>query len=110
MEIRKQIAWRGNEYGFDVDEVVVNIDAKEYDKLARASILVKENGWESVRIVADGWELLYDGKESEFKADAGIFIVYSCNVYFYAQNKWEASYQIESEEITFEEIIESIKN
>ena len=62
----------------------------------------------SMRIEPCRYTLLNDEDEPEedWRDNGGELIIYQESIYFYSQSKWDSSDQIESECISFDEIIQ----
>lgn len=113
--ITKDIIFRSDEYSGYPCKVRVEFTPDDFNRIARVQSLIKDNdrfGINSIRIDSAGYTLLNedDGSEEDWKDEGGELIVYPESVYFYAQNKYDASDQIESEAITLEEIIAGFKD
>lgn len=107
-DITRQICYCSNDRMSYPESVEIRFDAEDYDRIARVSILVKENNLHSARIDAGGYHLLDDdGNESDFNDDQAQFIIYGDSFVFYCQDS--DCCQIESESISFEEIIAGFK-
>jgi len=97
------------EYMNEVDEIALRIDQKEFDKIKEAALLVQSGGYLYISMFAKDFDLLCDGEKSEYRHNGGEYRVFDRCVYFYCQNKDSAEVEFESEEITFEEIEEALK-
>jgi len=105
--IKKAIAFKTNEYSETPEVVKIEFTPETLHRIATIQSLVKQYDLFSAKIeVMDKFTLLdADGNESqEWFTREGTFIIYIDSFYFYAQSKWDSSDQIESEQITCEEI------
>ena len=96
-KISVAISYHTNEYIEMPDLAVIEIDAQTQKKIDLAKGLIKEHNLDSINIPVCA-NLFEDGQESEFRPDGEILMVKSYGVYYYAQNKWDGSAQIESED------------
>jgi hypothetical protein len=121
--IVKEICYHGNEYSDAPNTVVLSFNANSVDRIAHVMSLLEHNKEKliinSIRIDACPYSLWleYDKDNSEtenidaadWRDDGGQFIITSYGIYFYSQSKWDASDQIKSDSISFEEIMEGFK-
>lgn len=98
--IRVAKAWQSNEYyPEDVDIIELILDFKDRLRLMEAQEKCKLYGYDYIAMRAGmGARLLsHDGELSEMRTDVEYFKCYKTGIYFYAQNKYDATCQIESE-------------
>ena len=107
--LKKSIAFTSN--GNDMAPTLATLEftPDTLTRIARVQCLVKENNLFSAKIeIPDKVELFdeVDGlaQISEWRYDFATFSIFDDTFYFYAQNKWDSSCQIESEAITLDEI------
>ena len=104
--ITKEITYNSDQHSTSPESVKLTFSAEDVDRIARVMILVKENKLHSAKIDFGNYVLLNDeGEEDlEFCDDQAQLIIYSDRVYFYCQDS--DCYQIESDGIDFNEIME----
>ena len=96
--IRASISYHSNEYIEKPDMAIIELSKKEIDKIKLAKRLIKKEGFETISIPVSS-ALIEDGKESGFRSECDQLRITSIGIYFYAQNKYDGSAQIESESI-----------
>ena len=112
VSLNKSIAFTTDQSGESPTCVSLQFTPDTLTRIAKVQILVKKNDLFSAKIeIPDKVKLLneaYDGDElpqpSDWRYDFATFIVFPDSFYFFAQNKWDSACQIESDEITLEEI------
>ena len=96
--IRASISYHSNEHIELPDLAIIELSKKEIDKIKLAKRLIKQQGFETISIPVSS-TLMEDGKESGFRSECDQLRITSTGIYFYAQNKYDGSAQIESESI-----------
>lgn len=106
--LTKGIAFRTEHGGSSsVEELGLSFDATDVRRIKKAMKFCQNNEFVfSVKLDFGGYKYLNDeGEETtEWRSDVQNLIVYNDSAYFYAQSKWDAGDQIESEEITLEDL------
>src|ERR1035437_9426502 len=96
--IRASISYHSNEHIELPDMAIIELSNEDIDKIKLAKSQVKEHGFESISIPVSS-KLMEEGEESEFRSECDRLRITSYGIYFYAQNKYDGSAQIESESI-----------
>jgi hypothetical protein len=90
-----------------IETLKIHVTPTDVANIKKSMELIKENSFiTSINVEIDGIVEYFDdvNHEVDWRADVDKFIVYDNSVYYYAQNKWHSGDQIESEEITIEEL------
>lgn len=90
-----------------IETLKIHVTPTDVANIKKSMELIKENSFiTSINVEIDGIAEYFDdvNHEVDWRADVDKFIVYDNSVYYYAQNKWHSGDQIESEEITIEEL------
>lgn len=108
----KPVLFVTNEYAENPTHVRLTFDEKDYDRIVRVMILVKEHDLFSANIdfSAELLEEVGEGEyeESDFKPGVSFLTCYQNNCYLNVQNSYDSSIQFETDEITLDEILELI--
>ena len=107
--IEKSVAFMSQDYSeaSQIEKLIINITPTDVDNIRKAMSILKENKFmESINLSLNGYVENVDdlGDEVDWKSDVERFIVYDNSVYYYAQNKWSAGDQIESDCIELSEL------
>jgi hypothetical protein len=109
--IQKAIAFKTNEHSETPEAVKLTFTPETLHRIATIQSLIIQYKLYSVKIeIPDTFTLLNigeedDEEESGWRSEDGTFIIYEERFYFYAQNKWSADDQIESDEMDVIEIM-----
>lgn len=99
-KVKTAIGWKSNEYAENPSHVIVEFTPELVAKICQAQALVQKHNFDSIRIFASQYTELKEGKkESDFRPDVELFIVYNNALYYYAQCKYDSATQIESQAI-----------
>jgi hypothetical protein len=104
--IEKKINFRSSDFSSssNIETLRFNLTPTDIVNLKTAIELVKTNRFiASINVSLDGVVDYLDDEgndEDDWRIDVDHFIVYNSSIYYYAQNKYDSSDQIESEEIT----------
>lgn len=98
--------------GFCPEFVRLDFTEDDVKRIKRLMKIVEAENLASIRIEfsAEYFEDKECKKEEDFESDVHNLIIYNDCVYFYAQHKHESSSQIESGEITIEEMETGVYN
>ena len=118
--IVSDICFRSNEYSGAPNTVVLAFTGDDLHRIATAMSVKKQYGFTSIKIDAPEYTL-YDESDdigdriddesepSDWPDEGGDLIVFGDCVVFYSQSKYDSGDQIESNSISFEEIMEGFK-
>jgi hypothetical protein len=105
--LEKEVAFRcDNSDTSQIEVIKLTFIEREINNIKKAMQICKDNDFiVNVRVDFRDFEL-FDDEENEvdWRVDVSQLIVYKDSFYFYAQNKWDASDQIESSEIHLSEL------
>jgi hypothetical protein len=113
VSITKTIIFNSNEYSETPQFVKLEFTPETLHRIATIQCLIKQYNLYSVHIeIPDSFTLMDDCEKDggeDLKNDLWLssvetFTIYENAFYFYSQNKYDSADQIESEEISFEEI------
>lgn len=97
--IKSNIAWYSNEYSDTPTQVILTLSNQDIEKIEVCKILLKQHALSCIRIDVDAQLLDADENETEWRCDTQCLSICSHGIYFYAQSKWDAGDQIETENI-----------
>jgi hypothetical protein len=103
----KQIAFRSENPGsYEVYNLKITLSEIDIENILKTQQVLKDNKFISSAKIDITGEVIYltdEGEETrEWRVDVEQFLIYTDSFYYYAQNKWDASDQIESEELQLE--------
>ena len=115
VSIKKPIVFYSNEYSGHPECVKLEFTPETLHRIATVQCLIIQYKLYSVKIeIPNGFTLMADNEEEDsedctenavwWRHDGETFIIYETGFYFYAQSKYDAADQIESDLITIEEI------
>lgn len=102
--ITKPIDFCTDEYADRPESVEVTFTPKDYDRIARVQILIKENNLDSASITFKGVLLNENGEAIPNRYEFEKLVIYKNRFYFHAQSKFDSRIQFESNSFTLEEI------
>lgn len=94
---------------YAIENIRIDLSDEDKSNILKASEIVKDNKFiSSVTIPVDS-EVTFLNDEDEditdnWKCDVLNYIVYDDTVYFYAQNKWHAGDQVESQSFSIDKL------
>lgn len=106
------VAFKSNEHFPDCNTIEIDMSLKQFSLLAKIKYLTNTEGVFSVNIdnICEVRYLISDGEnlteDKEFRADVQYFTCYpnTDSIYFFAQSKYDASIQIESESFNLKQL------
>ena len=104
-QISKEIAFRTNEYSDNPNEVFITFTHAWVKQIHEVMQLVKTQKITSAKITCPRYE--YDN--NDWRDDGAELIIFGGTIYFYAQSKYDSADQIESQEITLDEICQALE-
>lgn len=99
-KIEAKISFTSNEHSDTPTKIILELEKETIDRIELSKFLVKKHNLTSIKIDVYIEQLLDDdGDEVDWRLDVSELIVSSHGIYVYAQNKYDAGDQIESENI-----------
>lgn len=107
--IKKEVTFRTSDSdNYVIETIQLTISDEKMEEIKKSMQICKDNQFiENVRICFDNFDF-FDSEENDvtdvWRVDVSQLIVYKDGIYFYAQNKYDASDQLESEEILLSDL------
>lgn len=100
------VGWTTEYFPGDVENVVLELDESDIEKILKHRQYLKDNP-DLYKVVqsANAEFLDSEGEETDFRTEGPDLFIFKERVYIYAQSKYDASTQIESESLDIEDII-----